>query len=302
MINKLIIDGANVELDENSTPYYHTFPQAKVHTVKYGLDNTNEVCAYAFEGCKDLTYISLPPAITMIKRGAFKNCSSLPTITIGEQIEYIGKEAFDGCRNLSEIVFMGEDPDAIDVNCSIPDSTTCFVPNGSKYAKVENFDDIDPSGDTKYFTRTAWNQYQEVRDVTMISPEDFDPGDNHVDYYVNRWSNIATGDKLREVKDKVPVSSITFRNSMGDRISETTMSDNSLFEFSYEINPANATNLNLYWFSTNPKIHVNGDISEEGGQARIETDTLTNVQTIGTVSVYSESGQYATLRVNVFKG
>ena len=80
MINKLIIDGNNVELNESSKmPYTHTFQQAETHVVKFGLDNTNEICAYAFKDCSNLTKIEIPETIEMLKRGAFMNCSKLPS-------------------------------------------------------------------------------------------------------------------------------------------------------------------------------------------------------------------------------
>jgi len=299
MINKLIIDGENVELSETSTPYYHTFAKAKTHEVKFGLDNKPEVCAYAFAGCKNLTKITLPEKITMIKRGAFKNCESLPSITIGENIEYIGKEAFDGCKNLSEIIFENENPDNIDVYCDIPSNTTCFVPNGSKYEKVRDYEAIDFSGDTQYYTRTAWNQYEEVFDVTEIEPSHFNDGEGHIDYYINRWAKIGSGNKLREIKDKVPVSGLKFVDANGRDFTATTMNSNASFELTYQIMPENATNLNIHWMSTNPVITIN-DNTDIPGLVQI-ISSASNSNTRGIVTAYAESGQKASLTINVNK-
>ena len=64
MINKLIIDGANITLgEEDKIPYTYTFSTSKTHTVKFALDNTNEICAEAFKNCTNLTKINFPPQI-----------------------------------------------------------------------------------------------------------------------------------------------------------------------------------------------------------------------------------------------
>lgn len=297
MINKLIIDDERVELKEGSTPYYHTFPQAKTHNVKFGLDNGEEICAYAFKGCKDLTSIKLPDKITMIKRHAFDGCESLPTITLGKNIKYIGKGAFDGCTNLSEIIFEGEDPSKIDMYATLPGNTTCFVPNNTKYVKVDNFDQIDFSGDTQYYTKTEWNQYEEIFDVTEIEEEHFGEDLAHTTY-INQWSKIGTGNRLREIKDKVPVSGLKLKTTSGNEISSTSMNENSSFMLTYQIMPADATNLNIYWMTTNPAIYV----VETGrpGEIKINTTEVSST-TRGVVTAYAESGQKASITITVTK-
>lgn len=302
MINKLIIDKENVELTGSSTPYYHTFAQAKTHEVKFGLDNTTEVCAYAFSGCSNLTKVELPEKITMIKRGAFKNCSSLPSITVGKNIEYIGKEAFDGCTNLNEIIFENENPKAISIFCNIPSRTTCFVPNNSKYVEITSFDDIDMSGDEQYFTRTPWYEYKEVLDVTEIKSEDFIEGPNRIHYYKNQWSNVGTGSKLREIKDKVVITGINIKGADGlNKITSTSAEESSTFNITYEIMPSNATYTHLYWFSKNGRASVEGDTGTPG-VAKVTTYALSgNTTAIDTITAYSESGQTASFTLYVTK-
>lgn len=237
MINKLIIDGENVELTETTKmPYTHTFQQAKTHVVKFGLDKTNEVCAYAFKDCANLTKIEIPETITMLKRGAFMNCSSLPAITLNKNINYIGNHCFDGCTKLSEIVFEGDENRTVpEVYCEIPRQTTIYVPDDSKYETVE-FDDIDPSGDIDYFTKTKWNQYVRVEDLSMIT--------SSTQYYRNKWDTVGDNAKVKENKNRRPVEKITFANT-------TYGSNVGKFEtVSVTITPTDCTNLNLTWEST----------------------------------------------------
>ena len=75
MVNKLIVDGLNITLNESTAlPFTYTFSTAGTHTVCVGLDDTEEICAYAFKDCTYLSKVTFPSKITMIKRNAFENC------------------------------------------------------------------------------------------------------------------------------------------------------------------------------------------------------------------------------------
>lgn len=296
MINKLIIDDKQVELTGSSTPYYHTFSEASVHKVRYGLDNTEEVCAYAFSGCKNLTYISLPPRITMIKREAFKGCESLPTITLGEHIKYIGKGAFDGCKKLETIVFEGDAPENIAMYATLPGNTICFVPNGSKYGVVEKYEDIDISGDIKYYSRTPWNQYQQIYDITEY--EDNYGEDLAHTAYINRWDNIADGSRIKEVKDRIEITGLKLTSLQSQNY--VNMDQNTQVFFTYEIMPNIATNKNLTTFVSNPIISVDLDTGEPGRGKIVASQLSEGVNfTNSVITVYSESGQNASLEVTI---
>lgn len=295
MINKLIIDDEQVELTGSSTPYYHTFPQAKTHDVRYGLDKTEEICAYAFSGCKNLTYISLPPKIKVVKREAFKDCESLPTITLGQNIEYVGKGAFDGCKNLNEIIFENSDPDKISMFATIPSHTKCFVPDNSKFAKVENYDDIDISGDVQYYTKTDWNQYIEVFDPADIKKENYGEDKNVV--YINRWSDIAPGSQVKEMKDMKEITALELRDKNG--VNSITMPANSDVTITYVITPFDATNKALYWHINSDILSINDDIGEPN--KAIITSGYTGTLVNAKITVYSESGNYATMDVAIVK-
>ena len=282
MINKIIVDGENVELtDSSQVPFRHTFSQAKEHEVKYGLDSTTEICAYAFKDCKNLTYISIPDVITEIKRGAFQNCENLPTIHISENVNYIGKEAFDGCKKLTDIIFDGNEhrlpPNTY---CNIPEQTTCFIPNDSKYVPV-NFADIDLSGDIDYYTVTPWNQYEHVDDLSMI--------DSNIQYYRNQWDQIAPNYKIKENKDRHPVERIAFDATT---YSSTVGSTETI---SYIIYPENCTNLNLYWtYTGEPGQYF--DIIPTGVAGEIDVKMKSKSTGGAILTAYAESGIRASVR------
>lgn len=245
MINKLIIDDYNVELTEKTEmPYSYTFPQSATHIVRYGIDGDDEICAYAFEGCTDLTFISFPEEIKRIKRGAFKGCTSLEKVPLSPSIEYIGKEAFDGCKSLKELDFEGTN--VPEVYCTLPSQTNIYVPDGSKY-EIVSYDDLVWDGSVEYFLKDENNVYKKISEISFA--EEFTgETDEHGDpikttFYRNRWDSLADGNHTIEYKNRYPVTKIT------------PIDDNYVFGFTagqtntvtVNFTPEYATNLALTW-------------------------------------------------------
>ncbi|MBE6664619.1 MAG: leucine-rich repeat domain-containing protein [Ruminococcaceae bacterium] len=52
---------------------------------------------YAFEGCKGIRSLTVPPSIYSINEGAFSECSGLTTLILNEGLQTIGGKAFYGC-------------------------------------------------------------------------------------------------------------------------------------------------------------------------------------------------------------
>lgn len=283
MINKLIIDNENVELtDKSQVPYTHTFAQAQTHVVRFGLDSGDEICAYAFQDCKDLKYIEFPSQIKKIKRGAFKGCTSLEKVPISKDIEYIGKEAFDGCSSLQELDFEAANPPQI--YCKLPEQTNIYVPDGEKYERIA-YSNMVLDGNTEYFTENEWShQYEKMYDVTFATAEG--------SYFVNKWEAVADDKHTIENKNRVPVTGIEFDKN----IAITTGSPR--FELSYVISPENTTNTQLYWYSNNEDVFtINTTTGRDNEIWLIPTDNEAKKGSKATLTAYSESGvkQVATI-------
>ena len=65
---------------------------------------TSMIPEFAFQGCSNLTTITIPNSVISIEGGAFENCSSLTSITIPESVTSIGNIAFENCSGLPAII------------------------------------------------------------------------------------------------------------------------------------------------------------------------------------------------------
>ena len=60
-----------------------------------------------FDGCFNLTSISIPNSVTCIENRAFYDCERLKSITIPNSLKSIGVNAFTYCRGLEEVNYKG---------------------------------------------------------------------------------------------------------------------------------------------------------------------------------------------------
>ena len=246
MINKLVVDGQNITLNESTIlPFTYTFSTAGVHNVRVGLDNTNEICAYAFKDCENLTnVVSIPERITMIKRNAFENCSNLVKFNVPSSIEYVGPNVFDGCISLKELKFNTNTPPRFFSNLS--DNTTCYIPDGSKFIKVEDNSELVKDGSVQYYEKNILGGYEEV---------DFEALDDNGEYYYDNWTTVHDHYNTVEERFRVKPTQIEF---LDNGVATTLYGDIDAGEegdiFPHHMIPENSTNSNIFLFSTNEKI------------------------------------------------
>ena len=194
--------------------------------VTYNGDNyiVTSIGLSAFEGCEDMTSVSIPGSVTSICNGAFWECSSLKTVvipdgvsTIGEgafrncyslisvdipnSVTSIGSSAFGNCNNLTQITSGIENPFAIDDYVFLCDdkdlyaTATLIVPAGKKSAyqntagwnKFQNIYHVDG-----VYTLTYYVDEEEYKSVTYssgagITPE---PAPTKEGYTFSGWSEI----------------------------------------------------------------------------------------------------------------
>ena len=68
--------------------------------VEYVVTSLGASC---FEGCKNLTSITIPSSVTSLSESCFWNCSGLTSITIPSSVTSLGDYCFDGCKGLTSI-------------------------------------------------------------------------------------------------------------------------------------------------------------------------------------------------------
>ncbi len=66
-------------------------------------DGTTAIAAHAFDGCADLTSVTIPDSVTTIGEYAFRGCSGLTAIVIPDSVTTIGNWAFGECSSLADI-------------------------------------------------------------------------------------------------------------------------------------------------------------------------------------------------------
>ena len=133
----------------------------------------------AFEGCVDLTSVSLPNSLTNIGNGAFWECSSLKSVVIPDGVTTIGEgafrncfnlvsvvipnsvtsissSAFGNCSNLSQVISLIQNPFAINRNVfATYSTTTLIIPKGTKSA---------------YQAISGWKKFTNIYDGTTADP------------------------------------------------------------------------------------------------------------------------------------
>ena len=72
-------------------------------TYKGKTYNVTSIGSNAFNGCVDLTSVTIPNSVTSIEKKAFYNCSSLASVTIPNSVTSIRDWAFFKCSGLASV-------------------------------------------------------------------------------------------------------------------------------------------------------------------------------------------------------
>jgi uncharacterized repeat protein (TIGR02543 family) len=64
----------------------------------------------AFQGCANLTSVTIPNSVTSIGDAAFSRCASLTSVTVPNNVTSIGKNSFLDCSSLNSVTFEGNIP------------------------------------------------------------------------------------------------------------------------------------------------------------------------------------------------
>lgn len=95
-----------LEFDGESKPYLGSGLFEKVKGLKeVTVKGHNSVPANMFNGCPDLSTVTLAEGVESVEAYAFQNCPSLTTVNIPSTLKIIKGYAFNQCKNLESITF-----------------------------------------------------------------------------------------------------------------------------------------------------------------------------------------------------
>lgn len=86
--------------DNSSLPWRHNKNEITSVFIEDGVTN---ICLYAFEGCDNLTDITMPNSLKSIESGAFKDCKSLHNVIIPNSVTHMDTGVFSGCISLTSV-------------------------------------------------------------------------------------------------------------------------------------------------------------------------------------------------------
>jgi len=180
----------------------------------------------AFQGCKELTTVTIPAGVRSIGYESFQDCSALQSVTIPEGVRYIGNEAFENCSSLTSVTIpssvsnieilaffrctgLGEgvvirDGWVLTVNGRCP--ADYVIPQGTRgiashaFRCCEGLKSVTVPSSVKHMGYWAFSYCRDLRSITMLGecPEMrinvFSPGQNieeiHVPANAKSWAGM----------------------------------------------------------------------------------------------------------------
>ena len=112
-LTSIIVDEGNTKYHSAGNCLIETATKTLILGCKTSVIPTDgsvtSIGEWAFEGCTNLTSITIPDSVTSIGSSAFYGCSGLTSVTIGNSVTSIGNYAFDGCTGLTSVTI----PDSV---------------------------------------------------------------------------------------------------------------------------------------------------------------------------------------------
>ena len=101
-------------------------------------DSITIIKQYAFYGCSGLTSVSIPNTVTSIGGYAFCECSNLTSVNIPNSVTSIGAGAFKSCSSLTSVITIGDSVTSIGDNTFYGCSSLTTVTLGNSITSIGN--------------------------------------------------------------------------------------------------------------------------------------------------------------------
>lgn len=186
----------------------------------------------AFRTCTGLTNIVIPNSVTKIGTGAFGGCDALESVVIPESVTSIGKYAFGLCTNLKSIV--------IPANVTSMGQEVFYYCENLKEVKFmgkkpEAFSD-DPREKNPIFDDSIFKNTH--KDLIIYYPK----------WYEKSWRDYTYYAKKPHYEGGVLAQKIVINKR------KLSIQKKKKQQLRYTITPINATNKEVRWKSSNPKV------------------------------------------------
>ena len=153
----------------------------------------------AFYYCTGLTTVDIPNGVKTIGEGAFSKCEGLTSVTIPGSVTSIGKNAFFQCYGLTQITSGIENPFAIDDGVfpsSVYTNASLLVPSGRKSA---------------YQNTAGWKRFQNIAEASVVVKE-FEA--NGVRYLIGENNTVSVISKTGKYAGAVSIpNQVTFNDN-----------------------------------------------------------------------------------------
>lgn len=161
-------------------------------TGKYDIPSTvKHIGNSAFDGCLNLTEITIPNSTTSIGDYAFEYCTGITKIDIPKSTLSIGKGAFYSCTNLQKISIANPNPPILDYYAlDLVNKSTCslIVPMGAK---------------TNYQNAPYWSEFSIINEYNFESALPAFENNKYIIYNINHDIFIkgTSSDNIVEIYD-----------------------------------------------------------------------------------------------------
>ena len=183
----------------------------------------------AFGECEMLTEIDIPSTVNEIGNGAFMWCSSLQSINLPYGIEILSKAVFADCVKLSEIV--------------IPGSVSAI-----KGSAFENCINISTITMTPSVTDIESNAFLNCLSISRINYTGNEGQMRNINIDTEGNETLINAGVYYDYIHSIPATTLTLNST------EITATEGTQIQLIPRIYPANSTDTELIWYSSNEKV------------------------------------------------
>ncbi len=234
-----------------------------IKTIEFS-DSINTIGDRAFSGCTNLKEISIPDSVTKLGESVFSNCTSLKKAVVPYSVTELPLETFYNCSSLDDITlenvkvigkyaFRGTSINNITIDTGVNEIYPYAFSDCHKLKKVTFLNKDVAISDTAfgYFYNVKEKRFLRLGSIDIIgyrysTAEKYANKDPNFSYYdINVVSSTTTTPTVvkptKLTLNKKSVVLNKYSRNTGTKLNAT-------------VTPTNATNKNVIWKSSNPKV------------------------------------------------